>query len=1296
MSINIKDNIMGPELNRTYEISLWTLQDSFIAVLGDSSSQYKGYIENPTMQLSNDGTQELDFTLPMYIDDGITRRKSNIWAQMTDAITIAGMRKIKVVFNKGTENQAIYEFIITRVTDTHEQNQPRCEIHCEGLAFHELGKIGYKLSLSREGYEADNAAAWEELVGEDIETQLASVPQPTLDYWCEKIGLTILPENESDINSSIWYYRVTMDWSGFSYGYDRKSNKVYEEAYVSSYHTPTDQDTVKDLVAESYSQYKEKYRYVEAGASNIYNLTQEIAKTFGVYCRYDYLHDDNFHIIGRIITFYNNFIDERNRLEFTYPYTSKKITRENDCTDLVTKMYVNTIENENSSTGLLTIMDNPVNPTGEDYLLNFDYLFSIGTITNEQYEYVKEFSWEVRKLNNDILYWQEYQIKRDTVEVTYSAQLQVLENAIIEDTEQISTYSGYVNKLTNQGKLSRSGATGVLLYVIDGTITFRDEGILTNTIKLYEDSSKAKQVKIGTVILDTKNKEKGYATGISGITGVSQVFAEYDYYPYLYYNEVIDLYTKRKGRDTAARNALASKIDTLTQQSQNAAAQLQELQEQKATLLKKFERIMGPALREGNWTPEDYSNVANASYQFSSSLTLSKPANEWNQDIKTIKISSDGPAARLMWDSNLNYNEPDVQTTGISGENTAYYVCTLNAAMRSEVAAFYADQNNAGVPFGLVWWDNAYGTQNSQSPSPVVKMIVIGANCECSFVDYNDDGQKKIMPALILTDLTTAELSNINNNDNIKLFLCGIKTVCNNGNFSIVRTDKYTTNSNANYYEVPKDRIVISTNQASHQLRFHIPDYSLLLGENNLHVQYGDTEFVEYDDYSVDQSIHTTNISIEDRGYDITIKPLSLLKLWGSNKTLKIDYKLSQLSTAVYLDAVQILKENAYPKVTYTVDPNLIYEEFFLTDYSALNKIAFINDNELQFDQVQGYISNVNLNLDKPWEDTIEVKNYKNKFEDIFTTIVAQTESMEKNEAIITSIGSTINLDGTISASNLISTLSASTLRYTMSTGVITLNKTEGVQATSDVGVISLKPLGLCIATQKNSAGEWVWTKVITPSGISADTITSGTLSLNKVLLTDESSNLVIANNKIQLDNKENLYVGNENIEDYVASHASTVISTWWGQQLNNVNINKLTVKEQLKVGEINPIFSYQKQNNVETATLAGWSLDNTNGLTYTYNNTLVSKIAPTEFVLNNYLTVDNNGVTAKTLRIEPDSNGHIITFVNSGEGANNYQLKIDSEGLYYSLDDGTTWNKVAIETPTEPEPEPEPTPGEP
>jgi len=34
------------------------------------------------------------------------------------------------------------------------------------------------------------------------------------------------------------------------------------------------------------------------------------------------------------------------------------------------------------------------------------------------------------------------------------------------------------------------------------------------------------------------------------------------------------------------------------------------------------------------------------------------------------------------------------------------------------------------------------------------------------------------------------------------------------------------------------------------------------------------------------------------------------------------------------------------------------------------------------------------MNLDRPWEDSIEIKNYKTKFEDLFSNIVAQTNAM--------------------------------------------------------------------------------------------------------------------------------------------------------------------------------------------------------------------------------------------------------------------------------------------------------------
>jgi len=68
-----------------------------------------------------------------------------------------------------------------------------------------------------------------------------------------------------------------------------------------------------------------------------------LAETFEVFCRYEYEHDKNYHITGRKIIFYNNFIYENERygyIDFTYPYSTAEITREMDSTDLVTKMFV--------------------------------------------------------------------------------------------------------------------------------------------------------------------------------------------------------------------------------------------------------------------------------------------------------------------------------------------------------------------------------------------------------------------------------------------------------------------------------------------------------------------------------------------------------------------------------------------------------------------------------------------------------------------------------------------------------------------------------------------------------------------------------------------------------------------------------------------------------------------------------------------------------------------------------------------------------------------------------------------
>jgi len=51
---------------RDYEVSLWSLQDSFIAVLKQYGLEYKGQIEDGKINCRDDGTETFSFSIPMY------------------------------------------------------------------------------------------------------------------------------------------------------------------------------------------------------------------------------------------------------------------------------------------------------------------------------------------------------------------------------------------------------------------------------------------------------------------------------------------------------------------------------------------------------------------------------------------------------------------------------------------------------------------------------------------------------------------------------------------------------------------------------------------------------------------------------------------------------------------------------------------------------------------------------------------------------------------------------------------------------------------------------------------------------------------------------------------------------------------------------------------------------------------------------------------------------------------------------------------------------------------------------
>lgn len=1139
-------------LTRNYEVSVWTLQDSFIAILGTSDARYKGRIQNPQMKLVNDGTQEFSFSIPMYLDDGITREVNPIWQDIYSAPALVGLRKIKVIFNKQTDVEAVFEFVITKVTKVHENDKPLCEISCEGLAFHELGKIGYKIELSTDVLVEENNEWYkrrpkygtyssQEEWQEAENAWAAEEPRETIDYWMHRVmrldpypkiiktpplsnelfdefliwsqedqkyqyytwdselktwknsGLISSPKDV--INSTKWYYRVDMDWSEYTQIGDvpRDSDKIYEEeltvAWTSSL-LPKGKDSIKS--------YKEKTRIMDEKESNIYNLTQKLAETFGVFCRYEYTYDDNYHINSRTIIFYNKGIkDKERKFSFTYPYSSTKISREDDSIDLVTKMYVTAIDDQSSESGLVTIINSSANRTREDYLLNFDYLHEIKTISDEQYDAIKEYEINIRAINDALEPLQDSLLIAQDRLPKAEALLTTAKNAMQLDAERINNSKKLAQALDMSdgdadGYITVSGANAksvVLLEESDRSYYFNApvQGILPSSIVIYKkewDASNTAGRKLGDLYTNSSFQvgvpeydEFGDMIKLTNILKTkfperNIVYITFKYSPKLYYEKIQKIWEDREGKDMADVQTYTSEVEDLKIKIESLQNQINSLIEEKTKLIKEFEHMMGPALREGYWTPDNYDTTTGEKYV--DQLYLNPQTTESVPGL-TEYIS-------FIWDTQpFDDEQLGSYKLGVNMVEKGYPCILLNSQQINFI------KENQDKPVGILYYDHKeVQTTNTNDPR-YYRCLVIGASVMIQCILLNGSVQF----GLVLTGTS-------NFTDDQVEFMRSDAGQAKLGYLQITFDDGEITQTPVIHSSISSDSWIVDSIPTIVYPRCKVSSLTLKNNNIDLTLSYNYEALENYEDYYVLQRIDQVNDAYQGNYY-ITLKPEVLLRAGTLSGLFAIRYCLSNASTAVYVDAHEILKENSKPKVTYTLDPNIFYENFTYTAYNVLNTIAFINDYELQFEGAQGYISSVDLNLDFPNEDTIEVKNYKNKFEDLFSTIVAQTQAMEKNESTFAAMTRVISADGSISAPALEGALQKVDLNYQFNQGRLTISEAEGIWGTSEDGVVAYRGGGIFTATQKDENGNWIWNTGIVPQGINANAITAGQLDTNKI-----------------------------------------------------------------------------------------------------------------------------------------------------------------------------------------------------
>ena len=215
---------------------------------------------------------------------------------------------------------------------------------------------------------------------------------------------------------------------------------------------------------------------------------------------------------------------------------------------------------------------------------------------------------------------------------------------------------------------------------------------------------------------------------------------------------------------------------------------------------------------------------------------------------------------------------------------------------------------------------------------------------------------------------------------------------------------------------------------------------------------------------------------------------------------------------AYYLKAIEVAKEGAIPKVSYTmsvVDIEPIYQQgdyiYEPADTTYIEDIGMfgVNPKTGLPNRLKVIVSGVIEEPDEPKNNKIEVQNFTTQFQDLFQQVTATVQSLSFNENIYKRSSNFTSLQN-IERESLQGTLDNNDLTL-VNTGEKNIQIDNTGQSGSDINNHSnkykLNGQGLFFS---NNGGQ-SWNVGVGPNGINADYIKAGTLDAGKIRIVDSN-----------------------------------------------------------------------------------------------------------------------------------------------------------------------------------------------
>lgn len=1018
-----------------------------------------------------------------------------------------------------------------------------------------------------------------------------------------------------------------MDWRGYSSKNNeepRQPDKIYDDSYVSEWGT--------DYIAKKTQDYTEKERIVTASHSNIYNICNTIAETFGVYCKFEYetyesglfkneYQDANGNYwTGRKVTFYNRAINTDNPVFVSYQKNLNDVKRKTDASEVYTKLYVTNVENAAMTNGYVTIGDAKANYMMDNFILNFDYMHEVGAINDWQYNYATNnrngYPYELRQINGQIeAAYEEYNrliIERNDIE----ADLSQANNSYTVSADKVADYE--VKALYNQTVSKNKHNSCFVVFAPSSTDSnirvaqLRFDGIFKDTIIGYDDSEYKNQIFDATQFewvysLDEVTKEKQWygilddggfpiqiactentLSKIKGVDGKDTDKYNYLYYLALDYNEankyqkLLDTFKNQQEVASGQQADAADKLEKINEDIDKVEKLITDLQANKEVLNRKFQLIMGPALKEGYWQPSEYSSTmvyrsAQVSNDNPGSLANGTVTYVWCGEnpteqggIKNLTFKNEQKAYYerggigekpeqgtepekvyypyvVLTDDELKVIQGNLLTTTV---HLIYNVHEFELPADSKFPGGYyyvmvdTKKHYYSLPaaVGPVTYRFEFTSSSAYKFKTITTKKVENKNEETGETTTTEateeteileiTGEGLTPDVLAATDFTPrfrnigGEMTDIHMSDNagvnfVYLYTTVDKTKKIVPAFLFTKENIDWNNYSAVTWQINgKTAEAPFTNTLSHEEGAIVVHPRIEINEDNvnsesdllmLSVVRGEGETIpltKYYDYSV---------IINDRNVYLTLKPDATTSLESGIEseyrgmlyagdpiysTFSVRYPVSYANEQLYQDAKIVAKDNSYPKYTYEVTVANIPGRI---EHYDLGRLIYINDFSLGMRAVSGYISEVSMALDEPWQDSIKIENYSTKFEDLFGSISATAEAMKTNKRQYDIAAAGFSPAGTINADILQNSLNTNDfyLSYSASgyllgpDGIVLTNKRAYPNGV--FGQVRLQGGGVYLSSTVDENGNRIWSSAITPEGINATLIRAGQLDTNLI-----------------------------------------------------------------------------------------------------------------------------------------------------------------------------------------------------